>query len=75
MYARIIVQHGIKGADVEKIVRDARQETEIVNNRACRIFPFSTCCPVMLIDGNVRSSRRTASAACTTPSAGRAATP
>ncbi len=50
----IIVQHGIKAADVEKITaRMPDKELEIVNNRASPDISVQHLLSVMLIDGNV----------------------
>ena len=50
----IIVQHGIKAADVEKIIaRMPDKELEIVNNRASPDISVQHLLAVMLIDGNV----------------------
>ncbi|MEO8441323.1 MAG: MmgE/PrpD family protein [Betaproteobacteria bacterium] len=50
----IIVQHGIKAADVEKIIaRMPDKELEIVNNRASPDISVQHLLSVMLIDGNV----------------------
>ena len=50
----IIVQHGIKAADVEKIIaRMPDKELEIVNNRASPDISVQHLLSVMLVDGNV----------------------
>ena len=50
----LIVQHGIKAADVEKIIaRMPDKELEIVNNRASPDISVQHLLAVMLIDGNI----------------------
>ena len=50
----LIVQHGIKAGDVEKIVaRIPDKELEIVNNRASPDISVQHLLAVMLIDGNI----------------------
>ncbi len=50
----LIVQHGIKAGDVEKIVaRMPDKELEIVNNRASPDISVQHLLAVMLIDGNI----------------------
>ena len=50
----LIVQHGIKAADVEKIIaRMPDKELEIVNNRASPDISVQHLLAVMLVDGNV----------------------
>ncbi len=50
----LIVQHGLKAADVEKIIaRLPDKELEIVNNRASPDISVQHLLAVMLIDGNV----------------------
>jgi 2-methylcitrate dehydratase PrpD len=50
----LIVQHGIKAADVEKIIaRVPDKELEIVNNRASPDISVQHLLAVMLIDGNI----------------------
>ena len=50
----LILQHGIKAADVEKIIaRMPDKELEIVNNRASPDISVQHLLAIMLIDGNV----------------------
>src|SRR4051812_3012420 len=50
----LILQHGIKAADVEKIIaRMPDKELEIVNNRASPDISVQHLLAVMLVDGNV----------------------
>ncbi|MDB5809112.1 MAG: hypothetical protein JWN94_1234 [Betaproteobacteria bacterium] len=50
----LIVEHGIKAADVEKVIaRMPDKELEIVNNRASPDISVQHLLAVMLVDGNV----------------------
>ena len=50
----LILQHGIKAADVEKIIaRMPDKELEIVNNRASPDISVQHLLAVMLVDGNI----------------------
>ena len=62
------VQHGIKAADVEKIIaRMPDKELEIVNNRASPDISVQHLLAVMLVDGNVTFKSAHASGACAIP--------